>query len=169
MASLLLVLATAPSCLSQPVEKDAEYWRNQAKVRATLITKDNFKNPRIREEKSGLVPLPEPFVISTALNIDTGSNGGGSGSSSRSGRSGFDSKKSTPEEEKSILVEGMCNSTHFTNWNTVTGSPSCSFARQVALSISLSFLNGNASRHIFLRCLDIQNFSSLSLVLSKLF
>jgi len=111
VASLFLVLATAPSSLSRPVEKDAEYWRNQAKVRATLITKDNFKqqnNPRIREEKSGLVPLPEPFVISTALNIDTGSSSnGGGGSGSRSGRSGFESKKTTPEEEKSILVEGI--------------------------------------------------------------
>ena len=46
------------------------------------------------------------------------------------------------------------------------------FASQVDLSISLSFLNRNywnlISRHIFWRCLDTQNFSSLSLVLSEL-
>ena len=43
---------------------------------------------------------------------------------------------------------------------------------EVGQSISLSFLNWNGwnlvSRHIFSRCLDMQNFSSLSLVLSKL-
>ena len=44
--------------------------------------------------------------------------------------------------------------------------------RQVAHPISLLFMNRNGwnlvSRHIFWRCLDMQNFSSLSLVLSKL-
>ena len=44
--------------------------------------------------------------------------------------------------------------------------------RQVAHPISLLFIIRNGwnfvSRHIFWRCLDMQNFSSLSLVLSKL-
>ena len=43
---------------------------------------------------------------------------------------------------------------------------------ELGKSISLSFLNWNGlnlvSSHIFSRCLDIQNFSFLSLVLSKL-
>ena len=55
----------------------------------------------------------------------------------------------------------------YSNWQ-----PKWIFAFQVDLSISPSFLNRNGwnlvSRHIFWRCLDTQNFSSLSLLLSEL-
>ena len=82
----LIALLTL-ECTGLPLDrKDDEFWKQQAAVRATLITKDSFTN---REKKSGI--LPEPFVVSTRLNVQT------------DGRRG----RSYPDKDGSTVVEGI--------------------------------------------------------------
>jgi len=95
-AIALVLLFTVNYVCSLPLsssQKDEEFWRRQAAVRATLITKDNFLSKR--QQKSNAI-VPPPFVVSTKLNVHANPDG----STRRGGRS-------YPDKDGSVVVEGI--------------------------------------------------------------
>ena len=65
--------------------------KTQAEIRASLITKDTFRNQRMQKQ---LLKVPEPFVISTSLNVK------GQEAPQRQSRTFFD-------QEGAQVVEGV--------------------------------------------------------------
>lgn len=103
VATTVVVVHAVPLASSE--KDDSKYWEEQARVRATLITKDTFKHAR--EKKSGLASLPAPFVVSTSLNVNNRgrSNSQTRATSTRSARSGFNAAQLSSAKE--IIVEGI--------------------------------------------------------------
>ena len=96
-----------------PIDQDSNSRKkSQAEIRASLITKENFKeyyaDLQKRQEKSSFNQnLPKPFTITTRLNV-----GSGSGSGSRRGRSFQDNDGSTVVEGIRIPDDASDTITH---------------------------------------------------------
>ena len=100
MARIIQLIVVLVLCIhhisSLPISKSDTQKKSQAEIRASLITKDNFKDYLSRKEKSNFdLRLPKPFIISTDINVGSKPN-----TNARRGRS-FQAK------DGSTVVEGV--------------------------------------------------------------
>lgn len=92
--AILLTAAVVASAVAFPAEEKTK--KSQAELRASLITKDNIAEYMAKQrEQKALKQLPEPFVVSTSLNVQ------GENNNQRRGRTYFDKDGST------VVVEGV--------------------------------------------------------------